>query len=888
MVLSSWRDVFYLIDSWYSIHQLSPSRLRTERESAHPPPTGEGDSYLCYLCVYCVYFSLCARFSCIACSAQRVVLISLPAPVLHFYSSDTLPAQMALHSRVLSIYISLLRFSTLRSTTTSAYNLTNLNNPSRRSYTPNRVQDDEAPKYTHMYRHLEDYRAANPGCKLTFTEKILYSHLAHEKFTKVERGTSCLELFPDRVFMQDASAQTALLQFILTGRCDTAVPTSIHCDHLIQAYKGQVPDLERSIKNNKEILDFLEQASRKYGIELWRPGSGIIHQIVLENYAVPGTLMLGTDSHTPNAGGLGTLAIGIGGADAVDGISGIAWELRAPKILGVHLYGKLQGWTRPKDVILYLVGRLGVEGATNYIVEYFGPGIENLSCTGMATICNMGAEMGATTSIFPFTDAMAKYLECTGRSRISEEAIKAKSAGFLAPDHDCEYDKVVEVNLSELEPHLNGPFSPDISTPISKFKEFIKSNGWEDKIEASLIGSCTNSSYEDISRSAYIASQATSKNIRPRSDLFVAFGSDRIHSTVERDGFKAEFIKAGALILANACGPCIGQWKRKDVEEDRSNSIVTSFNRNFRARNDGWSQTRNFLASPEIAIAMSYAGKLSFDPTKDTLVDRDGSPFKFKPLGDVDLPEGGFVESKPGMRSNTGGNPDPSTEITIDPKSSRLQILTPFPKWDGEEISGMRVLLKIEGKCTTDHISAAGKWLKYKGHLENISKNTLIGALNSFTGKVNLAVNEITGDFDTTPNVAWAYKRIEIPWIIVADTNYGEGSAREHAALQPRFLGCRLVLARSFARIHETNLKKQGILPVTFADPNDWNRIVPNCMVNTIGLGSLSRKPELELRFAPASSAPFTITVKHSMSANQILWFEAGSAINSINARHTR
>ncbi|KAJ3070670.1 aconitate hydratase [Podochytrium sp. JEL0797] len=717
--------------------------------------------------------------------------------------------------------------------------------------------------------------------KLTLAEKMLYGHITGS-ISPITRGESYLKLKPDRVAMQDASAQMAILQFMLCGSKTTSIPTSIHCDHLIQALDGADKDLTASMLKEKEIFDFLESAAKKYAIAFWGPGSGIIHQIVLENYAAPGSLMLGTDSHTPNAGGLGMLAIGVGGADAVDGMANIPWELKAPKILGVRLTGKLSGWATPKDVILTLAGKLTVRGATNYIIEYFGPGTESLGCTGMATICNMGAEVGATTSVFPYNTGMAQYLRATNRTEVATASDAALAQGLLRADAGCEYDKVIEINLSAVEPHINGPFTPDAATPISQFKHLVEKNGWPDKVSAGLIGSCTNSSYEDMSRVSSIARQASAKGIKTTSEFLVTPGSEQVRATIARDGITSDLERIGGKVLANACGPCIGQWNRVDPVKNESNSILTSFNRNFKARNDGSLKTMNFLASPEIVTAMALAGKLSFNPVTDTLKGKDGKEFMLEaPAGDS-LPQNGFDAGRIDFKPSTNPTPTPSVQISVSPTSQRLQLLAPFDAWNGQEINDMKVLVKVQGKCTTDHISAAGAWLKYKGHLDNLANNTLIGAVNAYTGKVNSVTNELTGKEDTIPNVARAYKSTATPWTIIGDWNYGEGSAREHAALQPRFLGCRLIISRSFARIHETNLKKQGVIPLTFANPEDYDAITEGCSVSTRGLVGLAPGKEVELVVVGKEGGEKVVKMCHTLSEDQVAWIRAGSALNLI------
>ena len=679
----------------------------------------------------------------------------------------------------------------------------------------------------------------------------------------------------------------AILQFMLSGRNTTAVPTSIHCDHLIQAHQGADRDVQKSLESEREIYDFLESAASRYGISFWKPGCGIIHQIVLENYAAPGGLMLGTDSHTPNAGGLGMLAVGVGGADAVDAMSSIPWELKAPKVLGVHLTGKLSGWASPKDVILYLAGQLSVRGGTGYIIEYFGPGVETLPCTGMATICNMGAEVGATTSLFPYNEQMFRYLVATHRTEAAEAARQVNQRDlFLQADPGAEYDKVIEVDLSKLEPHINGPYTPDASIPISKLKGTALAKGWPTKMKSSLIGSCTNSSYHDMDRAASIVKQAQKHGVELKTDFLVTPGSEQIRATIERDGQTTAFESVGAKVLANACGPCIGQWKRDDIADGEENVILTSFNRNFRARNDGNAKTMNFLASPEIVTCMAFAGDLTFNPLTDELKGKDGKSFKFQPPVGHDLPEYGFSGGRETYKPPSSNPPARSdVPLLVDPSSQRLQLLDPFDSWPGSEIEDLLVLIKVRGKCTTDHISAAGSWLKYKGHLENLSNNTLIGAMNDENGKVNVVRNYFTNKEDSIPDTARDYLRRNKPWLVIGDYNYGEGSAREHAALQPRYLGCRIVLTKSFARIHETNLKKQGVLPLTFANPDDYARIPSNARISTVGLVDLVHNGGGDLKLkVQTPTTVFDIPVKHTMSKDQLGWFKHGSALNMIAA----
>ncbi|KAJ3337062.1 aconitate hydratase [Gonapodya sp. JEL0774] len=749
------------------------------------------------------------------------------------------------------------------------------------------------PPYESLLANLASVRK-NITRPLTLAEKIIYSHLVDPKGTgDIKRGQSYLKIRPDRVAMQDASAQTAILQFMLSGLEQTSLPTSVHCDHLIVAQSGSDTDLATSLTTESEVYAFLESASRRYGISFWRPGAGIIHQVVLENYAAPGLLMLGCDSHTPNAGGLGAVAIGVGGADAVDAMANIPWELRAPKTIGVRLTGSLSGWASPKDLILYLAGKLTVQGGTGAVLEYFGPSARDLSCTGAATVCNMGAEVGATTSLFPYSDAMRRYLVATGRTHVAEAADAAAQAGLLAPDAGSEssYDDVVEVDLSKVEPHLNGPFTPDLATPIGKFAQVVKEKGWKDEVKACLIGSCTNSSYQDMSRAANLARQARAHGLTARTEFLVTPGSEQIRATVERDGQLDALVDVGGKVLANACGPCIGQWKRDDVGKDEENAILTSFNRNFRSRNDGLPNTMNFLASPDIVTAIAFAGRLSFNPLTDSIIGADGVPFKFEPPVGEELPSGGFAAGREGYaRPQDGPTAKVDEVVKVDSKSTRLQVLEPFGAWDGKEIEGVKVLVKAKGKCTTDHISAAGKWLKYKGHLQNISENTLIGALNDFTGKVNLARNDLDGSEGTIPEVAKAYKAANVGWAVVADQNYGEGSAREHAAMDSRWatdpakaivFGWYPTISIDFCP--ETNLKKQGILPLTFVDPSAYELITPGSTISTVGVASES-----------VPSSPITVFVNrpgldavkikcaHTMSADQWEWFKAGSALNNI------
>jgi len=715
---------------------------------------------------------------------------------------------------------------------------------------------------------------------LTLAEKIIYSHLDDTNDAKgIVRGKTYLKLRPDRVAMQDATAQMAVLQFISSGLPKTACPSTIHCDHLIEAQISGPKDLARAEDKNKEVYDFLASAGAKFGIGFWKPGSGIIHQIVLENYAFPGALIIGTDSHTPNAGGLGSCAIGVGGADAVDVMAGIPWELKAPKVIGVKLTGALSGWTSPKDVILKLAGILTVKGGTGAIVEYFGPGVDSISCTGMGTICNMGAEIGATCSVFPYTQSMKRYLNKTNRSNIGDFADKFTS--LLTPDAGCTYDQVIEINLSELKPHLNGPFTPDAATPVPEMKAAVAKNGWPDEVSAALIGSCTNSSYEDMGRCANIVKQASAKGVKVHKSFLVTPGSEQIRATIARDGILKTFQDAGATVLANACGPCIGQWDRQDMKMGTKNTIVTSYNRNFVKRQDGNPNTHAFVASPEMTTIFALTGKLSFNPETDSMLDSKGKPFKFtSPYAD-ELP----ASFDPGMNTYQAPVADGSKlKVNVSPTSDRLQLLAPFNKWNGQDYTNCAVLIKAKGKCTTDHISMAGPWLKYRGHLDNISNNMLIGAVNAETDKVNEVKNILTGKVDAVPAVARAYKASGKQWVVIGDENYGEGSSREHAALEPRHLGGVAIIVKSFARIHETNLKKQGMLPLVFANPADYDKVGGHDSVSLIGLTTLAPNSTVTLR-VHKSSGNVDIPLKHTFNEGQLEWFRAGSALNVMKSK---
>ncbi len=718
---------------------------------------------------------------------------------------------------------------------------------------------------------------------LTYSEKVLYTHLWLNPVNELKRGIDYAELAPDRVAMQDATAQMALLQFMSAGKKITEVPSTVHCDHLIQAQVGAKDDLLRANEENKEVFDFLESISRKYGIGFWKPGAGIIHQVVLENYAFPCGLMIGTDSHTPNAGGLGMIAIGVGGADAVDVMAGMPWELKWPKFIGVKLTGKMNGWTSSKDVILKLAGILTVKGGTGAIVEYFGDGTQSISCTGKGTICNMGAEIGATTSVFPFDEKMSSYLRITKRAdvaalaeNISDELCADKEV-FKNPEKF--YDHVIEINLTELEPHLNGPFTPDKAWPISQMKDAVKKENYPDKISVALIGSCTNSSYEDIDRSASIADQAIAKGLKTKSQFTITPGSEQVRATIERDGQLKSLTDIGGLILANACGPCIGMWKRMDIKTGERNTIVTSFNRNFAKRNDGNSETLAFVASPEITTALALAGSISFNPITDELINEKGEKVKLNPPTGEELPQKGFDEGSSGFIPPAEDGS--SVTVKVDPKSERLQLLTPFNKWDGKDFIDIPVLLKAKGKCTTDHISMAGPWLRFRGHLDNISNNMFLGAINAFTGDAGKSKNILTGEYKFVHETARDYKAKGIGWIVIGDENYGEGSSREHAAMEPRHLGGKAIIVKSFARIHETNLKKQGMLPFTFADPNDYDKIKEEDKVDLM-VTKLSPGKPVQIIVKHKDGSKDEIMLNHTMNEAQIEWFKAGSALNLI------
>lgn len=723
------------------------------------------------------------------------------------------------------------------------------------------------------------------GKPLTLSEKILYAHLWQGEPTETfSRGESYVDFAPDRVAMQDATAQMALLQFMQAGRPKVAVPSTVHCDHLIQAKLGAEQDLQRANTESKEVFDFLGSVSNKYGIGFWKPGAGIIHQVVLENYAFPGGMMIGTDSHTVNAGGLGMLAIGVGGADACDVMAGLPWELKFPKLIGVKLTGKLNGWTAPKDVILKVAGILTVKGGTGCIVEYFGEGATAMSCTGKGTICNMGAEIGATTSTFGYDESMERYLRATNRNDVADAANTIKEHLTADPEvyanPEQYFDQVIEINLSELEPHLNGPFTPDLATPVSKMREEAERNGWPLKVEWGLIGSCTNSSYEDLSRAASIAKQAIDKGLSTKAEFGINPGSEQVRYTADRDGLLKTFEDLNATIFTNACGPCIGMWDRVGAEKQEKNTIVHSFNRNFAKRADGNPNTFAFVASPEMVAAIAISGRLDFNPLTDTLTNAKGEQVKLDaPVGD-ELPTKGFDVEDAGYQApaEDGSN----VEVIVSPTSSRLQLLEPFPAWEGTDLKGLKLLIKAKGKCTTDHISMAGPWLKFRGHLDNISNNMLIGAVNYFNEKTDTVKNQLTGEYGPVPATQRAYKAMGIGSIVVGDENYGEGSSREHAAMEPRHLGVRAVLVKSFARIHETNLKKQGMLALTFADKDDYNKIQEDDVIDILGLTTFAPDVPLTLVLNHKDGSKDEITVNHSYNAQQIEWFKAGGALNII------
>ncbi len=726
------------------------------------------------------------------------------------------------------------------------------------------------------------------GRPLTLGEKILFAHLVDPENQPFERKKSFLALRPDRVAMQDATAQMALLQFMVAGKDDVALPSTVHCDHLIRAYKGADEDLPTALDENAEVYEFLRTAAGRYGLGFWKPGAGIIHQVVLENYAFPGGLMIGTDSHTVNAGGLGMVAVGVGGADAVDAMVGLPWEVLNPGFIGVRLTGELQGWASPKDIILRVAELLTVKGGTNHIVEYFGPGARTISCTGKATICNMGAEHGATNSVFPFDERMAAYLRATGREAVADLA--EKHAAELRADPEVEadperfYDRVLEIDLSTLEPRLVGPHTPDRGRSIADMAAEADREGWPRKVTYALIGSCTNSSYEDISRAASVARQARERGMKAASGFMISPGSGQIMETITRDGFTEDFGAIGGVVLANACGPCIGQWKRDDIEKGDVNTIVNSFNRNFRGRADGNPETLSFIGSPELVTAIAISGDIGFDPRRDELTAPDGTTFKLEPPMGEELPPAGFVPDRTGFIAPLPVEERRSVEVIIPEGSERLERLTPFEPWDGQDFAGLRILVKAQGKCTTDHISAAGPWLRYRGHLTNISGNLMLGAHNALTGEFGVGMDFVSGEKAPHPDIARHYKAVGQPWVIVGDENYGEGSSREHAAMEPRHMGCRAVIARSFARIHETNLKKQGVLPLTFADPADYDRVRGDDVVDIVDIASIERGGSPTLVLHHADGTEERIATRNSLSREQFEWFKAGSALNKIRA----
>ncbi len=740
-------------------------------------------------------------------------------------------------------------------------------------------------QYQHMSVRVDAMRKKT-GQPLTLTEKILFSHLDDPEGQTLERGKAQLALRPDRVAMQDATAQMAMLQFIQANKKRAAVPSTIHCDHLIRAQSGAKEDIDRAIAENKEVYDFLASASAKYGIGFWKPGAGIIHQVVLENYAYPGGLIIGTDSHTPNGGGLGMLAIGVGGADAGEVMAGLPWEVLHPKLLGVRLIGSLQGWASAKDVILCLLGKLTTKGGTNKIVEYFGPGAETISATGKGTITNMGAELGATTSVFPYDQKMAAYLKITDRSDIAalaeaNKALLTADSEVLA-DPESYYDEVVEINLSELEPYVVGPHSPDLARPISALGDEAREKGYPMEVRAALVGSCTNSSYEDITRAAHIARQGLKAGLKAKGIFLISPGSERIYHTMKRDGFMQTFEEMGGTVLANACGPCIGQWQREDVEKGTANSIFSSFNRNFKARNDGNTETLSFLSSPELVTVMAFAGNLGFNPLTDSLETADGTKMKFEPPQGQELPVNGFAKGEEGLIPPAADGEGIS--VIVPDESERLQLLAPFPVWDGKDFEDLIVLLKVKGKCTTDHISPAGPWLRYRGHLDRISDNMFLGANNVFSDTPGKANDRLSGEKDLTPaQVARRYKLKGAASIVIGDENYGEGSSREHAAMSPRFLGVKVVITKSFARIHETNLKKQGVLPLTFANPDDWEKIGEADRVSVRGLADLAPEKPVDVVIL-REGKEICIQTNHSLTEPQLSWFKAGSALNALNA----
>ncbi len=742
--------------------------------------------------------------------------------------------------------------------------------------------------YARLERNVERLRA-RLGRPLSYAEKVFLGHLSDPERAEIAPGRSYMDTQPDRVAMQDATAQMALMQFMLTERDETAVPTTVHCDHLIQAHAGAASDMRTAQASNREVYDFLRTASARHGIGFWGPGAGIIHQVVLEKYAFPGGMMIGTDSHTPNAGGLGMFACGVGGADAVDVMAGFPWEVLCPTILGVRLTGKLGGWTAPKDVILKVCEILTVKGGTNRVIEYFGPGVSGISCTGKGTITNMGAELGATTSIFPYDERMAIYLGATGRKAIAELA--QAHAELLRADPEVEahpercFEQVIEIDLGKLEPHVVGPHTPDLARPVSKLAADVKEHGYPDRLSSALIGSCTNSSYEDLERAADVARQARAHGARAKAELWVTPGSEQIHQTIQRDGQLADFEAVGGVVLANACGPCIGQWKRDAVKEGDANSILNSYNRNFKRRNDGNPSTYSFIGSPEIVVAYALAGRLSFDPLRDELEGGDGKRFKLVPPAPApEIPAKGFVMSDAGYLAPPADRR--KVEVVVSPKSERLQRLTPFPAWDGRDFLDLPLLLKAKGKCTTDHISPAGPWLRFRGHLENISDNLFSGAVNAFDGKSGEGLDLLSGERSQPfAKIARHYRAEGLRWVVVGDENYGEGSSREHAAMSPRLLGCAAVIVRGFARIHESNLKKQGVLPLVFTNPADYDAVQEQDRVSVTGLAGLAPGKSVRVVLRHADGSEHAFQTRHTLSAEQIAWFRAGSALNVLRQK---
>lgn len=741
--------------------------------------------------------------------------------------------------------------------------------------------------YQKTKKNLSNFRKI-VGRPLTLTEKILAGHLVEIEEKNLDEGSNYVYLNPDRVALQDVTGQMVLLQFMQADLKQIAIPTTIHCDHLIRAKVGGEADTKTALDENSEIYKFLESASRKYGIGFWKPGAGIIHQVVLENYAFPGGLMIGTDSHTPNAGGLGMIAVGVGGVDAAETMAGLPWEILYPRRIGVYLTGEINGWTAPKDVILHVASELTVSGGTNAVIEYFGPGTKSISCTGKATITNMGAEIGATCSIFPYDKRMETYLRATEREKIADLANINKE--LLTADPEVEqnpekfFDKVIRIDLSKLEPHIVGPHTPDLARPISKLADDVKKNQYINNISVALIGSCTNSSYEDMSRAANLAEQARGKGVKAKIPLLVTPGSEQIRATIERDGQMESLRSIGATVLANACGPCIGQWSRPELKKGESNTIVTSYNRNFPGRNDGTRETMNFIGSPELVIALALGGNLSFNPITDSITTPDGSKFRFKPPSLApEVPINGFKNTE-GIYIPPADNPE-DVEVIINKNSKRLQKLEPFPAWDGNDFHELPILVKAKGKCTTDHISPAGAWLSYRGHLDNLSDNMLLGAVNAFNDEIGNGKNILNNKIESFPQIARQYKKRGIPWVIIGDSNYGEGSSREHAAMTPRYLGCVVVITKSFARIHETNLKKQGILALTFENPNDYDKIIESDKISLIGLNNFQAGKTLKCEIIHENGTNDEINLKHSYNNIQIQWFCSGSALNVLHSR---